>query len=112
MKLQQGQEVYYVPSSRRGSPSVCTIAKVARKWVYLEPERYGRFDKETLRVDGQGYSSPATIYYSKEDYDSKVIADNYWRKNLGDSLRGLYHRPSHITIDDIDVIRGMLFPST
>jgi len=59
---------------RRGvEPYPITVKKIGRKWVNYE-SKYGtgRFDKESMAVDGMGYSSPGQIYLSMEAYQSEL----------------------------------------
>ena len=109
MKLEIGQEVYYVPSDNRNNPYISTIAKISTKWVYLSPEWHGRFNKKTMSMDGGAYTSPGVVYHSRDDYESKVAVDAYWKKTLGRFVL-CNTRPSHVTIDDIDVICNILTP--
>lgn len=66
--LKVDQTLWYVPTFR-GSPHDVQIVKIGRAWATLN--RDGRISIETLRVDGEGYTSPGRCYLSREDYEKR-----------------------------------------
>lgn len=79
MKLQVGQKLFYVSSSRwRTNPTRwLAITKVGRKWAYLE--NGDRVYVETLFVDGAGYSTPGRCYLTEEEYQKEKHKTECWR---------------------------------
>ena len=108
MKIEVGLKLYLVPSHRHGHPAIVEVGKVGRKWATLVPEYAGRFDINTLQLDGKGYSSPGMLYQSKDVYDEMVLLDNYWKENVTNKLRDIYHRPGHINLTDMDKLISIL----
>ena len=83
MDVKVGDTVYHVPTRRLGEPSYAYVVGIGRKWVSwsLYPERGTvdfRFDKSTGYVDGKGYSSPATVYASREEHEAATLLYKAW----------------------------------
>lgn len=59
-------------------PGDVVVTKVGRKWVQYERVDHrghaSRFDVETRRVDGAGFSSPGLVWPSREAHASHVSA--------------------------------------
>lgn len=68
--FQEGQVLVFDPSDRRREPREITIGKVGRKWIQIASDGWadGRFDKETLVIDGRGYASPGRVWLSWDAY--------------------------------------------
>lgn len=78
-KYTAGQVVWLVLSRRCGGGCPATILKIARKWATLDYGGY-RFDVATGCVDGGRYSSPGSVYESREAHELETLADNRWRE--------------------------------
>jgi hypothetical protein len=50
-----------------------TVTKVGRKWLELEGGVW-RADRETLEIDGKGYTSPGRAYASREEFEAYQAA--------------------------------------
>jgi hypothetical protein len=77
--LAVGQKLWFVPSDTRYNkgPQECEVAKIGRKWAYLNWRGY-RLDINSLRVDGGDYSSPGRCWLSVEEYESHVNSRAVW----------------------------------
>lgn len=74
--LKEGSVIWLGYDPVTGSHRVsgpATVIRVGRKWVTYRPGTpgalhglEGRFDLETLRIDGSPYSSPGSVWASKE----------------------------------------------
>lgn len=101
--LISGQKLYLVyGDSRRGNPRFVEIASVGRKFATLTDS--SRLCLKTLRIDGGTYSSPATCYFSKEEYTDQVTKQNYWR-NLCNSLP---HKAPAVTMETLKQVASLL----
>lgn len=100
-RFEVGQQVFVSWSGRRGNNSHCTISKVGTKWATLDlyGDRY-RFDIKTLSIDGDGYSSPGTIYMSEGDYIQEMTLNNLWWQFRG-IVADRNNTPKEITADAI-----------
>lgn len=107
-QLAVGDTVWLVCNDgRRGDPQEHVVSKVGRKWIYIDRCRY-RFDVDTWRVDGGGYSSPATIYESKEAWEKKESLENAWRR-FAENVRNQYGTvPSGATEEAIEQAAKLL----
>jgi hypothetical protein len=89
-----GQELYLQYHERRFTQNrPVFVSKVGRKWIHFDDGRY-RFNPESMRVDGGGYSSPGTVYMSKEEHDAEMDKRDAWdrfRLNLPSTP------PAHLT---------------
>lgn len=95
--LTVGQKLWWVPRHKAGRHgSEVSVVKVARVWAYLS-NNY-RCDRETLVVDGGGYSAPADLYLSKALFDGKVERESALRK-----LRGALDEWPRTIADDVTV---------
>ena len=72
-----GQEVWVVPIRGHGNSLHSTIEKIGRRWITLSKYKW-RFDPETGLVDGNGYSSPARVYLSKDDWEATLEVTRLW----------------------------------
>ena len=107
-QLAVGDTVWLVWNDRRrGVPQEHVVSKVGRKWVYINEGHY-RFDVDTCRVDAGKYSSPATIYESKETWEKKVSLENAWRR-FSENVRSQYGTvPSGATEEAIEQAAKLL----
>jgi hypothetical protein len=100
-----GEALYYVTNNmiRRGNPEYVTISKVGRKWLYCDGMR---IDKETLVVDGHGYSSPGKCWLSQDEYEQHCLVIKAW-----DNFKILInHRPPRgVSVEDIQEATRLLF---
>lgn len=84
------------------------VVKVGRRWLTLESKYSAsghqtmRADKDTLRLDGQGYSSPGNCYRSREAYEREQLRRNGWR----DFVRRMsYNVPDALSLEDVQALR-------
>lgn len=73
-----------------------TISKIGRKWITFTNGK--RADKETLKVDGKGYSSPGSLWFSEEEFEAKKLRSRLWRKLIRDLP---WSPPGHMTEEKI-----------
>lgn len=68
--FKEGQVLVFDPSDGRREPREITTGKVGRVWVQIASAGWsdGRFNKETLIIDGRGYASPGRVWLSWDAY--------------------------------------------
>lgn len=79
-----GTILYYVP--HHGSPYEVIVRHIGRKWFTfvdlrfkdLPHPRSQRADVQTWQVDGGHYSTPGTLYVSKEIYEEVLELQRVW----------------------------------
>ena len=92
--MKVGDEVYVVYNDiRRGDPFIAKIARVGRKFAYLE--WIYRFDLSNMEIDGKGGASPGRVYKSKSEYEELLKIEANWR-SIRDAI-GFYGRPKWAT---------------
>lgn len=97
--MEVGQQLWWVwTEKRRGDNKYVTVTKIGRKWVYVD--KGYRLDPLTMRVDGEGYTSPATCYLSKEEYEKKRDLEAAWN-GLRSRLRDAWAAPKGVTKEDV-----------
>jgi hypothetical protein len=103
MSFAVGQSLVFAPYGKRHEVLDLTVTKIGRKWVTLSNDY--RFDPATLRVDGQGYTSPGRMYLSRDEYNTAVAITEAWRlmQNAID-----YVPPPGVTVADIEAARKLL----
>ena len=100
-----GQTVCVV-FERRGGASDVKVTGVGRRWVSTDDGN--RFDRVTGHVDGGRYSSPGTVYTSRNAYADALELSNAWRTLLSD-LRNTYGAaPGGVTVAGIAEARRLL----
>lgn len=63
-----------------------TVTKTGRRWVSFKRDgstherKEDRFDRETFRIDGAGFTSPGRVYPSEEAYREAKHAEAIWRE--------------------------------
>ncbi len=73
-----GDTVFLVyDERRRGLGREVQITKVGRKWIDINNGQH-RIDRETLRIDGRGYSSPGRVWRTKEEYEDHAKTSQLW----------------------------------
>lgn len=101
-----GQTLYWSPSRGHGQKGEVSITKVGRRWIELD-NGY-RIDKQTMRADGKGYSSPGCCFLSEADYETTLKLNLAWRE-----FRLLVERtfsvPDGVTFSQIENARRALF---
>lgn len=103
-----GMPVYVVPAERMGRPYEATITAIGRKWITFGNGRMtNRFNAETMKLDGKGYSSPGRVWPSKSEYDESTAINQSW-STLCNLFRNHHKKPDHITEQDIAEIMGKL----
>lgn len=100
-----GQELYYVPD-KYGNPRSVTITKVGRLWLEIG-SGYPRIKKDTMAVDGRGYSPPGSVYLSKADHDMKMTLSSAWSK-FTRAVRPVYQAPVGTTVENIEKAQELL----
>lgn len=101
MSLTVGQTLWYVPQYSyrpdKGGYEV-TIEKVGRRWATLANNQ-GRIDRDTLHVDGRGYSSPGRCWINRDHYEKHKRAASVW----AEFARQVWTKslPSNITEENI-----------
>jgi hypothetical protein len=88
-ELKVGQKLWFNSSVRYYTSREVTVTKVGRRWAYISANRL-RIDKETLVVDGDGYSSPGRCYLSRDEHEAEVAVRAAWRD--------LQHKVSHCNL--------------
>lgn len=107
MNYTVGQKLWYVPTDHRwGRQAEVTVTRVGRKWVELDSGR--RVEIGKTHVDGGNYSSPGSLYESKEVYEaSEALKEAWWElKRKMDNIRAT---PSHMTLEKISQIEKIVF---
>ena len=105
-KLEVGQKLWVVWSSKHRSPCSVEVEKVGRKWAEI-PNGY-RINLETLYIDGRGYTSPGRCYLSKKQYEQEKAVDEAWW-DLCRMLRGWWgDAPDGVTVEAIAKARELL----
>lgn len=103
MTLVAGQKLVYVCEyggyKRESEPREVTVESVGRRWANLSWRGY-RCDKNTLIVDGHGYSSPGRCHLSIEHYQQWLAAGTAWRR-LSAQIGRQYACPTDVTAEDI-----------
>jgi hypothetical protein len=104
-----GQEVCVVITLNvRGEPKprTATITKIGRIWIHLDGGKE-RFDAETCRIDGRGYSSPGKVYLHEDDYLQSTAAQREWAS----FYRGLrFSIPHNLTLEDVRKLKAIVTP--
>lgn len=113
-KPKVGDKVYVVFDGSRGIDGKhveMVVDKVARKWVTISDGRSRfrspwRFDVETGRLDGGGFTSPGRAFASARDYEETAAAERAWVA----LKRDLDHKrkPRSVTASDIAEARRLL----
>jgi len=98
MTWRVGQKVYvvYYAAHCRRPKREDKIVKVGTKWAYLSTDE--RFEKETGKLDGRGYSAPGSIWESQAAYEAHVERLEKWAE-LKKALD--IWPPDDVTIQDI-----------
>lgn len=89
-----------------GAPGFVTVTKVGRKWAEISARGY-RIDKETLAIDGGGYTSPGRCYLTKDEHDAAENLRRAWSK-LRDYVDRKYTAPEGVTVDAIEAALRVL----
>lgn len=74
------------------------ITKVGRKWADLDGT-HGRFNMDTMRMDGGQYSSPGDVFYSRELYEETVLRNELWGRLK--AITSPYTCPEHLSLEDV-----------
>jgi hypothetical protein len=108
MEFKVGQSLWFAPSARwAGAPRSVVISKVGRKWITLGDE--GRMDPETMRMDGEGFSSPGRCYLTRQDWEDAVARRDAWDR-VWKMIYNQHSVPAHLTRAAIDKIEMLLTP--
>lgn len=102
MDVKAGDVVWYAPSGQHrghGEPHYVTVESVGRKWVRMKFNRL-RFDRNTGEVDGGAYSSPGTVYRTREEWQAAVDLDRAWQI-FRIATQRCYRPPSGVTAEHV-----------
>jgi hypothetical protein len=111
---QVGMEVCVVVTLNvRGEPKPrnAKVSKVGRRWITLDDPAHPptRFDAETHRIDGRGYTSCGKVYVDEEAYRATTLMEQMW-KDLRSRMP--WTAPKHFTCDDVEKITTVIWPVT
>lgn len=105
--LVEGQELWFVPQQRYlGKPRFVTVTKVGRVWAQISEGGY-RINKDTLAVDGQGFTSPGKCYASRELYEAETQRQETW-SDLRRKIDRTWGAPDYVTAADIAAAAKLL----
>lgn len=105
-KLQEGTELWWVPSNQYRAKEPVTVIKVGRKWAELS-NRF-RIDLETMEGDGgKGYSSPGKAWQSQADYEAYMAIQTAWN-DLRNDIYKLWRSPPNVTVEAINSLRRQI----
>jgi hypothetical protein len=106
-----GQELWFVASDRRSCArnGYVKVNAVGRKWITLGKQGQMRAHKDTLIVDGRGFSSPGRCYLTREEYETERANDAAW-DSLRDFINTKWSRPEHLGADEIRKMLAVLAP--
>lgn len=93
MKLEVGQELFWVGAGRHSLNLTVTVTKVGRKWATLS--NFRRVSIETFVADGGQYSPPGKAYSSKATYDAELKRETV--------IRCFANRVNHWTLRDVSI---------
>jgi hypothetical protein len=111
-----GQTVFVARSQHgRGMPAPealdeVKITKLGRRWISLVSDRgwpAGRFDATTRALDGEGYSSPGSVWTSREEYTEHLTKITLWAE-IRTTLNGIYGAPNWLSVSDMQTIKRLL----
>lgn len=109
-----GQRLWFVPNfniNRSNREQEVEVVKVGIKWVSISilgrDIKPMRFDPINGRVDGGKYSSPGTVYFSREIYDAEKLRCALWRR-LSEHLRCNINPPAGLSLQTLQQVIGML----
>lgn len=105
-RLSLGQTLWYVPSSRRGTPHEAKIQGLGRKWATLDNGE--RINISTLLADGGQYFSPGRCYLSKEAYEAELAVCKAWNE-FRNTVSRCYSPPEAVTLNQIHNAHRALF---
>lgn len=103
--MKAGDKLWRVSDRRNGSQLEVTVVSVGRKWAQLDNGE--RCLIEDGAVDGGQYSSPATCWKSRGEYESARVLGGAW-SSFRDKLYGLQKPPEGVTIETITQVCNLL----
>ena len=113
MAVKVGDRLFVAIAVRRSgvvdSTYWVTVTKVGRRWAEFQREGLGwrhaehRFDLDTMRLDGAGFSSPGRVYPSEEAYRTETRLNELWSE-LRNRFDRLYMRPDGV--DEIRILKA------
>lgn len=96
-----GQRLYVVMGKYK---EYMPVTKIGRKWVTLgEGLQHVRIDKDTMKIDGAGYSSPGQAHLSKADYEEYCLRNTLWG-DLQAHVRKFVLCPAYIPTEELESI--------
>jgi hypothetical protein len=121
MKYEVGQKVWFAPRDQRSvgpllaqhAPgSEYEVVSVGRKWVSIRrsDENFIAYRVEVGKVEvdgnGNGYTSPGTLYPSQEAYAEYLARVSEWKSLL--ATLQYKEVPPGVSVDDIKQARALL----
>lgn len=82
------------------------VDKIGRKWAEFRSEgrtSFGRFDIETMKIDGGSFTSAGRVYPSEDAYREVLRLDELWTE-LRRRIDQTYIRPLHLT--EISILKA------
>lgn len=85
-----------------------TVEKVGRQYIHLTGNR--KVEKVTgVQRSANGSGTAGMIYPSREAYEAGIQRLQNWH-DLARDIRNISSRPAHLSDEDIQTIRALLFP--
>lgn len=90
------------------------VTKVGRKWAEFVRAKYfkagepprspaGRFDMETLKLDGGSFTSPGSVYRTADEYEWAVREEKLWEQ-FRRALDRLHRKPDNV--NDVAIFKA------
>ena len=110
-----GDSVWLVANNRSHMSGVYTVRAVGRKWITIECANWDtrpnspRFSRDEYwrHVDGRGYTSPATVYRSKEEAEECAMLSRLW-DTLRKQISNRYYRPENVSAHEMRSAAALL----
>lgn len=101
--LKQGDELFYVPSdSRHGDPSLKTVTKVGRKFVYLNGMKISPWDYNGYAIAYAFEWPHGEVYASEQDY----LEMQDWQKFIQSDYKKLDRAQRKALLDLVKTFEG------
>lgn len=105
--IKPGDRFFSVRSNRRPREAWIVVTKVGRRWADYVTDGYeaaphfgGRFDIETLRIDGGRFSSPGRVYRTEDEYREQARLSVIWQA-FRTKVDRSYQPPDKVGVVDI-----------
>lgn len=104
-RLRDEQAPDGIPNRSRG-PREVSVVKVGRKWAEIDIRGY-RIDKDSLFIDGHGYTSPGRCYLSRDEFEASDMLEKSWSQIRG-FIDRQYRVPDGLTLEKVQEIARLL----